>query len=71
MVDTSKCKGCIYWRSITGSKGSDYACHYLLDTEKRRKRDESGCLSRETQIEALKIKLPKELKTLVKEKIRC
>lgn len=49
MVDTSKCKGCIYWRSITGSKGSDYACHYLLDTEKRRKRDESGCLSRETQ----------------------
>lgn len=51
MVDTSRCKGCIYWRSISGSPNSMNACHYLLDTEKMRKRDESGCLSRKTRRE--------------------
>lgn len=51
MADTSKCNGCIYWRSITGCRGSQKACHYLLETEKMRKRDESGCLSRKTRRE--------------------
>ena len=38
-----QCNGCIYWKYI----GGDRACHYLLETEKRRVRDGEKCLSYE------------------------
>ena len=37
----SQCEDCIYWKYI----GGDRACHYLLETEKRRVRDGEKCLS--------------------------
>lgn len=39
----NQCEGCIYWKYI----GGDRACHYLLETEKRRVRDGDRCLSYE------------------------
>lgn len=42
----NQCEGCIYWKYI----GGDRACHYLLDTGKRRVRDGDGCLSYERRV---------------------
>ena len=39
----SQCEDCIYWKYI----GGDRACHYLLETKKRRVRDGDKCLSYE------------------------
>ena len=46
----NKCEGCIYWKYI----GGDRACHYLLETEKRRVRDGDMCLSYEPKKKKLK-----------------
>ena len=43
-MDTKQCIGCRYWRPLGDIKGEN-ACHYLLDTEKARKRDGNKCLS--------------------------
>ena len=42
-MEKNQCSGCIYWKYI----GGDRACHYLLETEKRRVRDGDKCLSYE------------------------
>lgn len=42
-----ECKGCIYWRRLSGYETGNLACHYMLDNNKPRKRAKDGsCLSR-------------------------
>lgn len=40
------CSGCAYWRPLTNVRGSMEACHYMLDTGKRRELDGEVCKSR-------------------------
>ena len=43
--DTRHCKSCIYWNKLSGSGFSLYACHFLLETKNRRRKDAAGkCL---------------------------
>ena len=40
------CKDCIYWKRLNWAGGSRYACHHLLETGQRRRKDAAGrCLS--------------------------
>lgn len=44
-VDNRRCKSCIYWRKLSGAGCSRPACHFLLETETRRRKDAAGrCL---------------------------
>lgn len=43
-----KCEHCAYWRPVNGFKAGN-CCHYMLDTGKRRDRDEEGCKSFSTK----------------------
>ena len=43
--DTKKCKGCVYWRRFAAGQ-DQYACHYMIDTEKRAERRDGKCFSR-------------------------
>jgi hypothetical protein len=43
-----KCEHCAYWRPVDGFKSGN-CCHYMLDTGKRRARDEEGCKSFSTK----------------------
>lgn len=47
--DTKQCRGCSYWRKITGTGDAACCCHYLQYTGKRRERDGDRCLSRTTK----------------------
>ena len=41
-----RCKGCVYWRRLSGSGyATARVCHFLLDTYRVRRRDAEGrCL---------------------------
>lgn len=38
----NSCEGCKYWRRLSWSGGGKRACHYLLETCRRRQRDSKG-----------------------------
>lgn len=48
--DTALCRqGCIYFRSLGGSKLSGMACHYFLDTGKLRRCEMTNCIKYDTE----------------------
>lgn len=47
-MDINQCEGCRYWRGISGCN-SEKCCHYILDTEKRKRMENGVCLSREPE----------------------
>jgi len=50
-----QCGGCIYWRPLSTSNGSGYACHFLLTAHRRRRTDEKGrCLERKKSLDKSK-----------------
>lgn len=45
----SCCKGCAYWKRMNSHGDGVSACHFLLETGQRRRRDAEGqCLTRLT-----------------------
>ena len=42
MKRSNTCNDCIYWKKLTTSNGSPYACHFLLETGQRRRKDTKG-----------------------------
>lgn len=45
----SKCNGCIYWRRFCGhGENTVNACHYILDTGKKRGCDPAQCTKKKT-----------------------
>lgn len=41
-----RCANCIYWQRLNWAGGSARACHFLLETGQRRRKDDAGrCLS--------------------------
>lgn len=43
-----RCKGCVYWKPLSGGSNGK-ACHHYLETGQRRVKDGEKCLSRTTQ----------------------
>lgn len=44
-TDAQRCRGCVYWKKLSGSGYSAYACHFLLKARRARRKDADGrCL---------------------------
>lgn len=49
-MNTERCRGCVYWKSLNGGPGEcSKACHYLLETGLRREREGDRCLCRKAK----------------------